>query len=67
MFLGNTCSFSLNCTITVIGACLRERAQLGIDCCMIISDSAGGKREQKSLGDREGPHTSRGPLVSGLL
>lgn len=32
---------------------------------MIISDSAGGKCEQKSLGDREGPHTSPGPIVSG--
>lgn len=30
---------------------------------MIISVSAGGKYEQKSLRDREGPHRSPGPLL----
>lgn len=61
MVLGNWLLFNfLNCIITVIGACLRERAPLGIGCCMIISDSDGGKCERKSLGDREGPHASQG-------
>lgn len=32
--------------------------------CMIISVSAGGKYEQKSLRDREGPHRSPGPLLN---
>lgn len=34
------------------------------DCCMIISVSAGGKHEQKSLRDREGPHRSLGLLLN---
>lgn len=55
--------FSLTCNFTVIGGCLRERAPQGTACCMIISVSAGGKHEQKSLRDREGPHRSPGAFL----
>lgn len=36
----------------------------GTDCSVIISVSAGGKYEQKSLRDREGPHRSPGPILN---
>lgn len=45
--------------------CLREkgsRGSKGSHCCTIRSVSAGGKHEQKSLRDREGPHRSAGLL-----
>lgn len=66
--LGKEGHFSLELLLLpVIGASLRERAPLGMDCCMIISCSAGGKREQKSLRDREGPHRSPVDLFDSTL
>lgn len=65
VFLGSryTLLFPLTCNFTVTGGCLRERAPRGAACCMVISVSAGGKDEQKSLRDREGPHRSPGPFL----
>lgn len=49
---------------TVISVHLREGAPQGAHCCMIISVSAWGKYEQKSLRDTKGSQASPGSLLS---
>lgn len=59
--------FLRTCNITVIRGLFKGKGSVGnrrTERCMIISGSAGGKHEQKSLRDREGPHRSPGPLLN---